>query len=342
MLIIGRNDVLEILNGTERELIDLVGRTYRLHDEGRTAVPFSTFLRFPEQPADRIIALPAFVGGDDPAAGMKWIASFPGNLADGLDRASAAILLNSLTTGRPQAVIEGSVISARRTAASAALAADLLLAKGSRRGVTLFGCGVINLEVLRFLRVALPELAEVNVFDTDPRRARDFVERCRAVAPGVEVTVSTEPDQALGAHDLVSVATTAAQPHLSLAPFRPGAVVLHISLRDFHPEAILAAGNVVDDADHVCRERTSLHLAEQLVGDRRFVTGEIGALLPDPSGVVRDPDQVLIYSPFGLGALDIAVAAFVFERARRAGLGLAAGDFLSGGASPAPLQPMEL
>ena len=103
MLILRRTDVADALAGRELEIIDLVADAYRLHDEGATALPHSTFLRFPEDrhARDRIIGLPAYRGGAAPVAGMKWIASFPGNVAAGLERASASITLNSLENGRP-------------------------------------------------------------------------------------------------------------------------------------------------------------------------------------------------------------------------------------------------
>src|ERR1700729_1779061 len=114
------------LHGRERQIVELVEAAYRLHGAGDSANPPSSFLRFPDRPASRIIALPASVGGQVRVDGLKWISSFPGNVAAGLPRASAVLILNDHDTGYPFACLESSIISATRTAASAALAADWL------------------------------------------------------------------------------------------------------------------------------------------------------------------------------------------------------------------------
>ncbi|MFF3753083.1 2,3-diaminopropionate biosynthesis protein SbnB [Streptomyces sp. NPDC002018] len=331
MLILGAEDVHQVLDGAEKDVLEAVRQAYVLHDQGRSALPHSVFLRFPDDRRNRIIALPAYLGDDTPVAGVKWVSSFPGNVAAGLRRASAAIILNSMSTGMPEAFMEGSVISARRTAASAALAAATLAARTPDTGVSLVGCGVINFEVLRFLRAALPDLAEVTLFDLDQERARSFAERCAAHWPELRIGPAAMADEALAAHRLVSIATTAATPHLTTDACRPGTLVLHLSLRDLTEESVLAAVNVVDDADHVCREATSLHLAEQRTGGRDFIEAPIGAVLADPAAQRRSEDRITVFSPFGLGVLDLAVADLVRRRARTLSLGTRLPGFL-----PAP------
>lgn len=321
LLILTGEDVAAAVEGREREIIESVARAYLVHAAGDTSLPNSVFLRFPGDALNRIIALPAYLGGEFDAAGVKWVSSFPGNLARGLDRASAAIILNSVETGRPQVFMEGSLVSAKRTAAGAALAARTLHTSGPVETLGLLGCGPINFEVVRFMRAVAPSLRRLLLFDVDAGRARQFAEKCRALGD-FEAHPQAEARDALGGADVVSLATTALKPHLfDLSACAPGTTVLHVSLRDLAPEVILSCDNVVDDVEHVCRAQTSVHLAEQLVGHRDFIRGTLAEVL---NGTARPADggaRVTVFSPFGLGVLDIAVAGLVREAAVEAGRG---------------------
>jgi 2,3-diaminopropionate biosynthesis protein SbnB len=333
ILIIKGHEVDELLAGREADIMRLVGGAYLAHGAGDSSLPHSTFLRFPDDERSRIIALPAYLGGDFDVAGMKWVSSFPANLERGMERASAVVILNSPLTGRPEAILEGSLISAKRTAASAALAAQHLSCGQDVSTAGVIGTGLINFEVVRFLLVACPEIRRLLVFDLDADRAAQFKKKCRKLSDQIEISVAQDHTQVLRDASLVSLATTAVKPHISdVSACPPGATILHVSLRDLAPEVILACDNVVDDVDHVCRAQTSVHLAEQLTGNRDFVRCSLADILRGDASPRRDDESIAIFSPFGLGVLDLAVGDFVREMAVEYRKGVTVNSFLRAGA----------
>ncbi|WP_282689785.1 MULTISPECIES: 2,3-diaminopropionate biosynthesis protein SbnB [unclassified Streptomyces] len=307
------------LTGREKQVVEIVEDAYRLHGAGRTVNPPSYFLRFPDRPDARIIALPASCGGDVGVDGIKWISSFPGNIASGLPRASAALLLNDPVTGYPFACMEGSIISAVRTAASAALAADRL-SQGRPRPLRLgiVGTGLIARYVHAFLAATGWEFEHVGVHDLRPEYAREFRVYLEQSGERAPVTVHDTSDDLLRSSDLVVFATVAGAPHVTdpeLFAHRP--LVLNVSLRDLAPEVVLASANIVDDIEHCLKADTSVHLAEQRMGNRDFIAGTLYDVI---TGSVRpDPSLPLVFSPFGLGVLDLAVGKYVHDLVRDAG-----------------------
>jgi ornithine cyclodeaminase len=329
VLILKGHEEISLLQGREIDLIGVVRAAYETHAQGESALPHSTFLRFPAEPRNRIIALPAFLGGPFEVAGIKWVASFPGNHDLGLDRASAVVILNSLHTGRPRAILEGSVISAKRTAASAALAAQCLSGERGVTSVGMIGCGLINFEIARFLLAVWPEIRTCLLFDTDVARAQQFERKCRSLSETIRVIVATDIETVLRDSPLVSMATTTLQPHIfDLSECPSGSTILHISLRDLSPQVILASDNIVDDIDHACRAQTSIHLTEQQVGHRNFIRCTLGDILTGADDARKDDNGVAVFSPFGLGILDIAVGQFVFDLAVKENRGIVIDSFL--------------
>ncbi len=323
------SEVRAVLAGRELELIQAVRIAYETHGDGDSSLPHSTFLPFPGQPRDRIIALPAYLGGACRIAGVKWVSSFPDNLHLGVDRASAVVILNSPQTGRPEAVLEGSVISAKRTAASAALAAQCLLS-GSKVGrVGMIGCGLINFEIARFLLAVFPEAETFVLFDKDEARAKQFENK--KIFDGVGVEIAKDVKAVLRNCPLISIATTALTPHIGeLRECPRESAILHISLRDLTPEVILSCDNVVDDIDHVCRAQTSVHLAQQLVGHRKFIRCTLADILRGRAPARNGSETFSVFSPFGLGVLDLAVGKLVRDLALQQGLETVIGSFLPG------------
>jgi ornithine cyclodeaminase len=311
--------VKQALQGREKQIVELVEATYRLHGAGDSVNPPSYFLKFPDRPSDRIIALPASIGGDIRVDGLKWISSFPGNVAHGVPRASAVLILNDHDTGYPFACLESSIISATRTAASAASAADWLT-RGRQRPTRIgfFGVGLIARYISTFLAGTGWSFDEIGVFDLSADSSAGFRRQLEQSATGARVTVHDSAEQLIRSSDLVVFATVAGQPHVTdVSWFEHDPVVLHVSLRDLAPEILLASTNVVDDVEHCLKADTSPHLVEKLTGNRDFLAGTLDDVM---AGRVTVPtDRPVVFSPFGLGVLDLAVGKFVYDEVARSG-----------------------
>jgi 2,3-diaminopropionate biosynthesis protein SbnB len=322
--VISGAQVREVLQGHEKQVTEVVEAAYRLHGDGRTVNPDSYFLRFPDRPSARIIALPASLGS---VHGLKWISSFPENVAGGIPRASAVLILNDVATGFPFACMEASVISAARTAASAALAAVQL---STRRGVQpsrvgFVGTGLIARYVHTYLAANGFTFDELGVHDLSPAHAEGFTGYLARTEAG-RITVHDNAEDLIRSSDLIVFATVAGEPHVhDPAWFSHNPLVLHVSLRDLSTDVILASCNVTDDVEHCMKANTSLHLTEQLTGGRDFVAGDMRALLASEIDVPAD--RPVVFSPFGLGVLDLAVGAHVHEQVTRDGGGQVVDDF---------------
>jgi 2,3-diaminopropionate biosynthesis protein SbnB len=328
VLIIGAPEVEAALKGCEESVLDAVRKAYESHSSGASSLPHSSFLRFPDSDKDRIICLPAYLGGEFELAGVKWIASMPDNVGRGMERASAVMILNDRLTGRPKAVVEGSIISKQRTAASAALASKVL-AKGEPEVIGFVGCGPINASVAQFLAAVWPNVSRFIAFDLDPARAEAFGEGLMALRPGAEFNVAASLQELLSDCPMVAFGTTAITPYVDDLNACPAdATILHISLRDLQAGVILANHNIVDDFDHVNRAATSIHLASQQEGHTDFVHSSLGDILLGKASVPERDGRKFIFTPFGLGVLDLAVADLVMKTLAEDGGGTLVKSFL--------------
>ena len=323
--IIGGQTAARCLSDCRRNK-ELVRRAYLLHGEGRTVDPASAFLRFPEMPDSRIIAKPAYLGGEFEVAGMKWISSFPGNRKKGLPRASAVLILNDCQTGYPLACLESSIISASRTAASAVLAAEALRPGATNcRTMGFIGAGLIAKYIYRHFIGNGWKIEQVLLYDLEAEAAKRFA---LGLAPerhaGIKVCDSAA--QLMEQSSIIVVATDAREPHLfdhKLLEHAP--LVLHISLRDLSSAIILGASNFTDDIDHAVSENTSLHLAEKAAGHRRFIQGTLYDLLIGK--IAPETGRPMVFSPFGLGILDLALGKYVYDQAVALGEAQVSQDF---------------
>jgi ornithine cyclodeaminase len=322
--------VKRAIENNKQQVFDAVEEAYRLHASGNTLNPHSYFLRYPDNPSARIIALPAHLGGAVHKSGIKWISSFPENRASNLARASAVIILNDATTGYPIACIEASLISATRTAASAALAAEHISFDPFKGTLGVIGNGVIARATLEWLLFRNWKFRKINLYDVDQKESEHFSRWLRD-QHNVQADIQYGLEDAISDSSLILFATTALEPYLADEKlFEHSPTVLHLSLRDLCVNVILASQNIVDDVDHCLKAKTSLHLTEMAMGNRDFVSGTLVDVLEKK--IKLDHERPRIFSPFGLGVLDLAVGDLVLEAAKSSSGAIALPNFFSNSA----------
>ena len=322
--------VKSIIDDNRDQVFDAVENAYRLHSSGDAVNPNSHFLRYPDKPNARIIALPAHLGGTVQKSGIKWISSFPENRATNLARASAVLILNDAATGYPIACIEASLISATRTAASAALAAEHVSPNPFEGSLCVIGTGVIARTTIEWLLFRKWKFHRISLFDLDHKEAEHLSNWLRD-RHNIHAEIRDRFEDAVCDSSLVLLTTTASEPYLGDEKlFEHAPTVLHLSLRDICVNVILESQNIVDDVDHCLKANTSLHLTEMASGNKDHVSGSLVDVLEKK--VKLDYDRPRIFSPFGLGVLDLAVGNFVLEKAMSSNVAIAFPNFFSNSA----------
>ena len=306
--------------------VNAVAEAFVLHARGQTVQPLKPYLRWRPDGhiADRIIAMPAYLGGESPVAGLKWIGSRHDNPERaGVERASALIVLNDADTHEPVAVLEGAFVSAARTAAVTAVAARHLAQPGFRT-LACVGCGPIGHHQVLTLVEQFPSLSSVWLYDRKEPAAVALAEALAADHPKVEVHIAADAEAAVRAGEVVVTATVADRPGCRPPGSAPGASSANVSIMDAAKDVFLSADKVVvDDWDQCNREGKVIH---QLAGRGSASPGsrlhaELGEVLIGRPAGPGSGGEVILLNPMGMGVIDVACAKAVYDRARQAKIG---------------------
>jgi ornithine cyclodeaminase/alanine dehydrogenase-like protein (mu-crystallin family) len=317
------DDVAAVLGGLDA--VAVVRDTLAAHAHGDTTLPDEAYLTWhtPSGAFARSLALPGAVWGERPAIGLKVINSSLENPGRGLPRAQGLTLLFDPETARPVAMMPAAAISATRTAAYTALSARLL-AVGDVRRIAVLGCGALARTHVDLLAAERPD-ARFVLHDLLPDRAA-------ALADEVGATSTADAREAVEGAGVVVCTTTTTQGYIELDWLAPGALVAHVSLDDLLPGAVLGAELLmVDDWGLVAAD-------DRRILGRMWRRGEVVG----PAGQRHDPDHTggravdatladvvagshpgrasaddrIVSNPFGMGVLDVALAAEVLRGAR--------------------------
>ncbi|WP_432777113.1 2,3-diaminopropionate biosynthesis protein SbnB [Brevibacillus gelatini] len=320
ILYLSKSDILQLGGNSSDLYVKAVSRALELHAKGDFVQPLKPYLRVNEANghiADRIIAMPAYVGGEAPVSGLKWIGSKHDNPSKrGLERASGLIILNDPANNYPIAVMETSLISAMRTAAVTVIGARYL-AKKDFQTVACMGCGVIASTQLRSMLEQFPQITTIYLFDLNSDAARRLADQLREKAPSVEVVIATSAEQAVRAGEVVITCTVVDKPYIPFEWLQKGAFVSNISIMDVHKEVFLKADKVVvDDWDQSNREKKVINqLVLEGAFSREQLHAELGEILLGKKAGRESADEIILLNPMGMAVEDISSAYEIYQKA---------------------------
>ena len=318
--------------------LDVVEKTFRLHEQGKINMPHKTVLDLGERERGRVNAMPAYVGGEFDVCGIKWISGFPQNPSrHNLPRGIGLLIINDAWTGVPLAIMDATLISAMRTGAVTGVGAKYL-ARPDSQTVALIGAGVQARTQLEALRETLPELRLARVYDVRLEAAQVFAAEVRQKFPMEVVAVGT-PQAAVEGADVIVTVTVADEPIVKDAWVKPGSLFAHVGSYQEEEEAVVTHSDmiVVDDWGAVLHRETPILAMMYLAGrlSEADIDANLGQIALGQKPGRRSPAQRIFFAPIGMGSEDVAVGSVIYQLAREKGIGRRLPLFGDSVASPA-------
>lgn len=287
---------------------------------GRARVPARVHL---ESDAGLTLVMPAWLP-EGAQLGTKLVSLFPENASRGQPIIQGIVALLDGRTGRPRAVLDGTHITALRTAAASGLATRLL-APDEPAALALYGAGVQARAHVDAMCAVRP-IREIRIVS----RTRESAERLAAElaaspeSPSVRVA---DRDEALDGAGIVVAATTSETPvfdgsrvelgtHINaVGSFRP-------TMQEVDEIAVRRSRVVVDTREGALEEAGDLIIPiENGLIDASHIDAELGEVVDGVRPGGREGHELTLFKSVGNAAQDVAIGAVILRAAEAAGIG---------------------
>ena len=249
--------------------------------------------------------------------GIKLVTVFPDNAEKSIPSVMGAYLLLDAKTGKPLALMDGPMLTARRTAAASALAAKYLARQDAER-LLMVGTGALASQLIE-AHASVRPIKHVVVWGRTPEKARKLAHRLDR--RNLKVTATEDLASAVRGADIVSCATLATEPLIQGHWLKLGA---HVDLvGGFTPERREADDEVIKRARVFVDTRAgALNEAGDIIQPLRSgalreddIAGDLFDLTRGSRAGRRYYDQITLFKSVGTALEDLAAAQLALERA---------------------------
>lgn len=292
-------------------LLDALEAGFRALSSGQVEVPGRTAVA--GERGGMLLSMPGYGAGL--GLGVKLVSLFPANDSAGLPSHQALIALFDPTTGSPVAIIDGTRITAIRTAGAAAVSVRHL-AREDAQVLAIIGAGVqghAHLEIFPRVR----DFREIRIASRNPASSKKLA----GMHPKARAVDSFE-DAVRGA-GVVALCTHSPSPVIRREWVSPGTHVTSVGYAAPHGEldrALAEASNLFVES------RSAAFLPPpagcmELAGMNPDLATEVGEVLLGKRRGRRSQDEVTVYKSMGHAVEDLAAAALVYREATARGAG---------------------
>lgn len=303
--------------------INALEKGLKAFKDGRILFPDKIVQIFNEETQERINCLPATLL-DEKVCGVKWVSVFPMNpRVFGTQNLSAIIVLSSIVNGYPICVMDGTLASNIRVAATGALAAKYLSRENSE-SIGFIGAGEQAKMHLLGMKAVRPGLKVCRVASKYTEEETTFINQLSQYLPDMEfVACGGDMEKAIRDSDIIVTATSAQAPLLKADWIKTGAFYSHIGGWEDEYAVPKKASKIVCDDWETVKHRTqtvSRAYKDGVITDES-IHGNLIEII-DGSKVGRENEEEFIYfNAVGLAYSDVSIAYAMYEKAKAAGTG---------------------
>jgi ornithine cyclodeaminase/alanine dehydrogenase len=321
-LLLSRKEIESFL--TMKLCMDAVEKAFAGLSEGNANMPQRTPIALPDK-AGLALFMPAHIKTLG-ALGAKVVTVYHDNVRKhNLPAVLGTILLLDEETGFPKAIMDGGFLTAMRTGAASGVATKYMARQDARVGM-IFGTGVQAFTQVLAIHEARP-LHKLLVWSLDPAETRQAFARRITEKIGIHVELADEPAAAVRESDIVVLATSAAEPIVEGAWFKPGTHINGIGshtpkMRELDPQTVQRS-RVVCDLTEACKAEAGDFIMPAQAGVWSWdkVVGDLGDVVLGRIPGRTSPEEITLFKSVGLAIQDLSAAKAVYDEAVKRGIG---------------------
>lgn len=324
MLILSEKQIRSLYS--MNDAIQDLQKALHYYSNGEILNPHRTVLEFPDKNASALYMPSAMepVG----ISAIKVVTIFPHNPSIGKKTTQGVILLSNTDNGEHLACINASYLTRLRTGAVSGIATNYL-AKETASSVAVIGCGAMAEEQLQAV-LEVRDIKTIMLYNRTREKAASFLQKIATLKPDYtgSIMISDDPDEAVSKADIIICATRSETPVFSGSALQPGTHINGVGsylphMQEVDEETLLRCSKIVADTIEGVKDEAGDFIIPANDGRWSFESlhGEIGDLASGQiAGRERD-EEITFFKSVGIAYFDMAVAAAVYEKAMKAGVG---------------------